>query len=61
MKDKEVIEKMVEESQKTLDAIRKLLGENIEIPDDIKKQALKEIQKTENHITKLLTRKKNTK
>jgi ribosome recycling factor len=53
MNAKEAIETMIKESQETLDAIRKLI-ENSEIPEDVKKKAFKELEKTKNKVAKII-------
>jgi hypothetical protein len=56
-KEKKVVAQMVEESQKTFDAMRKVLEETPDFPEDIKKKALEEIKKTEKQVIKLTSKK----
>jgi hypothetical protein len=55
--EKKVVEQMVEESQKTFDAMRKVFEETPDLPEDIRKKALKEIEKTEKQVIKLTAKK----
>ncbi|MDR0590575.1 MAG: hypothetical protein LBG09_01840 [Puniceicoccales bacterium] len=52
-KEKKVVAQMVEESQKTFDAMRKVFEETPDLPEEIRKKALKEIKKTEKQVIKL--------
>ncbi|MDR1366663.1 MAG: hypothetical protein LBJ13_02015 [Puniceicoccales bacterium] len=44
------------ESQETLDVIRKLIEESVEIPEDAKKKAFRELEKTKNKIEKMISK-----
>ncbi|MDR1907203.1 MAG: hypothetical protein LBQ03_03255 [Puniceicoccales bacterium] len=55
-KEKETVALMFKKSQVTLDTIRKLIEESSEIPEDAKKKALREVEKTKNKVEKMTSK-----